>query len=142
MQNFQNSKIVQYVVKPYLEIWHAKFRVDISIFGKCIAKNPYSLMTSSIQASIQRIFKHCTEIKTTFLESSDQTGSETQTFYSKNQFENFTLCDPGLTRHFSVLNCMVSDCKMASFFVIIRAKVTINHVPHARKSTFDPGDLL
>ena len=84
---------MQYLIEPCLvDIPHAKFQVDISIFGKHIAQKPYPLMTSFLQAVILSISRYRIEIQMIFLESSGQTGSETDIFLlAKKQFENSTL---------------------------------------------------
>ena len=65
--------------------------VDISIFGKHIAENPtYPFMTSFFATAILSISRHHTEIKSKFLESSDQLGSETQSL-SENSIRKFDL---------------------------------------------------
>ena len=79
-----------------------------------------------------------TEIKMTFfLESGDQTGSETHIFYSKITIRKFTLCDLGLTRSFSVEDLHGARLQNGFDFWILREKVTINHVLRARKRIFD-----
>ena len=98
---FKISKSRKYAVEPCLNIWHAKFQVDISVFGKHIAQKPYPWMTSLFQIAILSISRHRTGIKMTFLESWDQTDSETRLFL-RNLFENLTLCGPVLIRPFSV----------------------------------------
>ena len=44
IQNFL-LKNCQYIVKPYLDIRHSKFQVDIFVFGKHIAQKPNLLLT-------------------------------------------------------------------------------------------------
>ena len=51
------------------------------------------------------------------------------------------LCDSWLTRPFSVIGLHGVRLQNGLDFWILRAKVTINHVPHARKRIFDSGDL-
>ena len=64
MQKFQNfQKNGQYIVELYLDIWHAKFQVDMSIFGKHIAQKAYPFMTSFFRTAIFGISRHRTEIK-------------------------------------------------------------------------------
>ena len=57
---------------------------------------------SLFHISILYIYRHRTETKMTFFESSDQTGSETHISYL-NRNENLALSDSGLTRPFSVV---------------------------------------
>ena len=77
------------------------FQFDISIFDKRIAQEPYSLVTALFQIAIFSISRHRTEIKMAFLEYWDQTPRNTH-FYSKYEFKNLSLYDPGLTRPFFV----------------------------------------
>ena len=111
------SKNLQHVVEPCLDIRHAKFQVDMSIFGKHIAQKPYPLMTSFFQTVIWSISRHRTVIKMTFLEFWNQTGSETHIFTRKKihskiwSYVTRGWSDPSLS-----LTCMESDCKMASSF--------------------------
>ena len=79
----------------------------------------------------------------TFLESWDQTGSEThlRKFDRRiRKFENLTLCDPVLTRTFSVVGLHGVRLQNGLDFWILLAKVTLNHVPHARRIIFNSGD--
>ena len=62
-------------------------------------------------------------------------------FVRENQFENLALCDPGLTRPFSVVGLYGVNLQDGPDFWILRAKVTINHVLHARKRFFYSGDI-
>ena len=137
---FPKSKIKRttalHVVEPCLDIWHAKYQVDISIFDKHIAQNLYPLMTLFFQTVILSISRHCTDIKITFLESSDQPGSETHIFIRRSQFGKLTLCDPGLTHPFSVVNLHGVRLQYGLDFWVIRAKVAINNVLHAKKTFF------
>ena len=67
---FQNfHKNVQHVEEPCLGMYHAKFQVDMSIFGKPIGQKSYSLIQHFLQTSILSISRHRTELKMTFLES-------------------------------------------------------------------------
>ena len=75
--------------------------------------------------------------KGTFLEYWDQTGSETHCL-RKNA--NMTLCDPGLTWPF-VVDLHGVRFQNGFDFWILRAKVTMKHVPHFRNRIFDSGDL-
>ena len=76
----------------------------------------------------------------TFLESWDQTGSETQTSHAII-IKNLTLYGPMLTRPFSAVDLHGVRLQNGLDFWIIRAKVTINHVRHSRKIIFGTGDL-
>ena len=117
------------------------------ISGSCIYFwQTYSPKTASVddvifQTAILSISGHRPEINMTFLESWDQTGSKTHILFSKNQLKNLTLCDPGLTRPFSVVDLHGVRLQNGLEFWILRAKVTINHVSHARKRVFDSGDV-
>ena len=88
-QNFQNFQKTVYVVEPSLDISHAKFQAEISIFGKHIAHKPYPLMTSFFQTAIWSIPGHGTE-KMTFW-NPEMKLVQKDIFYPKNQFENLTL---------------------------------------------------
>ena len=112
VQNFQQT--VQYVVEPCLDIWHAKFQVDICIFGKHNSPKTVSVDDAIFQTVILSMFRRRTEIKMTFLESLDQTGSETHIF-SKKKWK-FDLIWPRVDQTFLSLTCMESDRKMASIF--------------------------
>ena len=68
----------------------------------------------------------------TFWESWEQTGSETHIFIRKYQFENLILCNPRLTWSFSVVDLHGVRLQNGFDFRILRAKLTINHVPHVR----------
>ena len=69
-----------YVVKPCPDIWHANSKVDISIFVKHIAQKRWWRHFKLRFWGFPDIAQN---IKMTFLEFWDQTGSETQIFYSK-----------------------------------------------------------
>ena len=67
-------------------------------FGKHVAQKPHLLMTSFCQTATLSISRHRTQLKMTFLESWEQTGSEKHIcFIRKWQFKNLAWCDPGLT---------------------------------------------
>ena len=85
------------VVEPYLNIGRAKFQVDVSIFGKHIAQEPNLLITPFFKLRFFCIYRPRIIIKMSVLESGDQTGSETDIFIRKYQFENLPICDPRLT---------------------------------------------
>ena len=61
-------------------------------------------------------------------------------FFPKHS-KKVTLCVPGLTWPFSVVDLHGFRLQNGFVFLILRAKVTINHVLHARKRIFDSGDL-
>ena len=61
-----SKKNLQHVVEPCLDIRHAKFQVDMSIFAKHIAQKPYPLMTSFFHIAILSISRHRTETEELF----------------------------------------------------------------------------
>ena len=109
-----------------MDIWHAKFQVDIAIFGKLMAQKPHPLMTSFFETAILSISSHRTETKMVFLESWDQIGSETHIFYSKIPIWKFDRRWPEVN---SALLCrwLAWAAKLLNGFDfwIIRAKVTV-----------------
>ena len=74
------------------------------------------------QAVILSIFRHCTEIKMTVLESWYQTGSETCFSYSKISIWKFDLFNPGLTWPFPVVNWHGVRLQNGFDFWILRSK--------------------
>ena len=97
-------------------------------------------MTSFFQTAILSISRHCTEIKKDiFVILRSNWFRNTHFLFEK--IENLTLCDRGLTWPFSVVDLHGFRLQNGFNFWILREKVTINHVPHARKRIFDSGDL-
>ena len=101
-----------------------------------------SLLIAFFQTEILSIFRTQTEIKLTYLEFWDETGSETHIFIRKYQFDNLALRDPRLTWPFSVVDLNGVRLLSGFDFLILRAKLTKNLVTHARKRIFDFGDIL
>ena len=91
--------------------------------------------------SILSILRHRREIKILFWNPKINLVNIHISFIRKTQFENLTLCDPGLTRPFPVVDLYGVWLQNGLNFLILRAIVTINHVPHARKRIFDSCDL-
>ena len=101
-------------------LWnHAWTSGTISILGKHIG-NPNSVFVDEVIFFLNRsskklprqrirnfllsIYRHHTKIKRTFLDSWEQTSSETHLFYSKISIRKFDLLWPGLTWLFSVVD--------------------------------------
>ena len=114
----------------------------MSIFGKHVAQKPYPLMTSFFQTVIWSISRHRTVIKMTFLESWDQTGSETYLFWFKNtslkiwRFLPEGWPDPPLSWTF-----LGSDCKMDSNFDFYVQNCLENMWRMPQKDFFEFGDI-
>ena len=86
-------------------------------------------------------FRHRTEIKMPFLEFRDQTGLETHILCSKIAIWKFGFMWPRADLSLLCPWLAWSPLQNGFDFWILRAKVTINNVPHARKGIFYSGDL-
>ena len=107
------------------------------MLGKHIAQIPYPWMTSFFAIAILSTSGHNTDFFNTEIKLVQK-----HTFFSeKERFENLNLCDPGLTRPMSVVGLHGVRLQKVLISLITRAKVTINHVPHARKQIFNSDDL-
>ena len=73
------------------------------------------------------------EVKMPFLEYLDKNSWKRNIFYSKISIRKFEHCDTGLTWPFSVVDLHGVRSENGFDFWFFRAKVTIDHVPHARK---------
>ena len=91
----------------------------------------YPLKTLFFQTAILSISRYHKEIKMTFLESWDQTGSKSHIFIRQNR--KFDLMWPRVDRLFSVVDLHGIRLQKGFDFWMLHTKVTINHVPHARK---------
>ena len=84
-------KAVQYVVELYLNICHAKFHVDISIFGKRITQKNISADDVIVSDCVFQHFYISQEVKMTFWNSEVKLVQKHTFFILKYQFENFAL---------------------------------------------------
>ena len=78
-----------------MDISHAKFQVDISIFGKHSAK-PYPLMASFFKSQIWAFLDHALN-KNDIFEILRSNLPKNTHFYSKIPIRKFDLYDPRLT---------------------------------------------
>ena len=125
---------------------HATFSfggiIMASIMTFTFSPRTISVDDAIFQTAILSISRHHTEINLSVFENGVQIGSETCIFYSKISIRKFDLaCDPRLTWPLSVNYLHWVRFQNGFDFWILRAKVTINHVPHARKTIFDVGGL-
>ena len=130
-----------HVVEACLDICHAKFQVDISIFGMHIAPKLY-LLIHLFQTAILNISGYRIEIKMTFLESLDQTGLETQIFYSKVSIRKFNLMWPGVD--LTLLCRWLAWNQITKWLLFLNATRRSDHKSCAvcpKKRIFDSGYL-
>ena len=130
------SKIIKvknrlFVVEPYLDVWYAKFHFDISIFDKHIAQKPNQLM-SFFKLQFWA-FLDFAQKKRHFWNPENKLVQKHIFCIRKYPLENSSLCDPRLTWPFSVVDLHGVRLQNGFDFWILRAKVIINHVPHARR---------
>ena len=79
------------------------------------------------RTAILSISRHCTEIKITFFWNPEIKLVQKHTFLNrKYKFENLTLCDPGLTQPFSVVDFHWVGLQNGFNFWIPRSKMTTN----------------
>ena len=123
-----NQSTVQYVIEPCLNIWHAKLRLIYPCLANIYPQNRIGLYHFLFELrfwAFLNIARHSwnPEIKLV----------QKYTFFIWNKIENLTLSDPEMTWPFPVVGLRGIRLQNSSDFWILRAKVIINHVPHARK---------
>ena len=93
------------------------------------------------RTAILSISRHRTEIKRHFWHPGIKLVQKHTFFIQKYEFQNLTLYDSGLTRPFFFVDLHGVRLQNSFDFWILRAEVTMNHVPHTRKRIFDFGEL-
>ena len=105
----------------------------MSIFGKHIAPKPNLLMTSFFRLQFWAFLDPTQKQKWPFWNPEIKLVQK-HSFYSKIPIQKFAfLCGPRLSWPFSVIDLRGVRLQNGIDFWILRAKLAINHVPHARK---------
>ena len=105
-------------------------------FRQIFSPESVSVDDAIFRTAIWSISRHRTEIKMTFLESWDQICWETRIFYSKIAIQKFELIWPEVDLILFCRWLASGQIKNGFDFWILHAKVTVNHVLHARKKIF------